>query len=475
MLERALRHVFSAHQGPSRMKDNIEQSVIFSDLISKPLQVNFNQPDSSSDGGVILLKACDQELGLIDAVSACIRDDRQEGKVSHTIKDLIQQRVFGIACGYEDCNDSARLATDPLQRLLMGRDPVTGTLLASQPTLSRFENQVDGRSLVKMGHAICDGVIARHRRRLKRKVRRITIDMDPTDDRTYGGQQLTFFNTHYDNWCYLPVACFLQFDDEADQYAFAYVLRPGDVSAHYGSISILRRTIKKLRTAFSGVKIRVRLDGGFCSAEVLEFLDDQKVEYVVAIAKNAVLKDFAESLMAKARHNSAISGETEHYFGECCYGARSWDDERRVIFKAEVARHPGRLPRDNPRFVVTNLKSQPAFVYKRVYCQRAPIENRIKELLNGLHIDRTSCTRFFANQLRGLLTLSAYVLFQELRLRAAGTCLANAQVTTLRERLLKLAVWLKRSTRRIVLHLPDSAPWRQEWIQIARALDAHPS
>ena len=456
------------------MDDTTAQSVVFEDLFGKPVLTHFDQPDSSSDGGAILLKACDRNLNLIDAISSCLRDDRQQGKVSHTIRDLVQQRVFGIACGYEDCNDSARLSSDPVQRLLMDRDPNTGQLLASQPTLSRFENQVDGRSLVKMGHAITDAVVARHRKRLKGRVRRISIDMDPTDDPTYGGQQLTFFNSHYDNWCYLPVACFLQFNDEADQYAFAYVLRPGDASAHYGTISILKRTIGKLRKAFGPVKIRVRLDGGFSSPEVLEFLDEQKVEYVVAIAKNSILKEFAESLMVKARSLSSVSGQTENCFGECRYEAESWDDERRVIFKAEVVRHPGREPKDNPRFVVTNLKNKPAFVYQRVYCQRAPIENRIKELLYGLNIDRTSCTRFFANQLRGLLTLTAYILFQELRLKSRRTGLANAQVSTLRERLLKLAVWVQRSTRRVVFHLPDSAPWRHEWTQIARELGAVP-
>lgn len=247
------------------------------------------------------------------------------------------------------------------------------------------------------------------------RVRRVTIDMDPTDDPTYDGQQLTFFNAHYDNWCYLPVACFLQFDDEADQYAFAYVLRPGDASAHDGAISILERMIAKLRKAFGAkTKIRIRLDGGFSSPGILDFLDDQRVEYVVAIAKNTVLKDFAEPLMVQARRLSSDSGSTEHCFGECRYEAESWDDERRIIFKAEVVRHPGREPKDNPRFVVTNLKSSPQFVYQRVYCQRAPIENRIKELLYGLNIDRTSCARFLANQIRTMLTLPAYILYQEL-------------------------------------------------------------
>ena len=207
-----------------------------------------------------------------------------------SIADLLQQRVFAIACGYEDCNDSARLGSDPVQRLLMDTDPVDGAELASQPTLSRFENRIEGRSLTKMGHALADCVVSRHKKRLKGDVRRITIDLDPTDNPTYGSQQLTFFNSHYDNWCYLPMAGFLQFDDEPDQYLFTYVLRPGDATAHYGAIAILRRIIGKLRKAFGGVKIRVRLDGGFACPEVLDFLDEQRVEYVVAIAKKSSIE-----------------------------------------------------------------------------------------------------------------------------------------------------------------------------------------
>lgn len=457
------------------MKDNTTQGVLFSELFGKPLQACFDQPDSSSDGGAILLKACDRQLGLIDAISACLRDDRQQSKVRHTIRDLVQQRVYGIACGYEDCNDSARLATDPVHRLLLDRDPTKGDELASQPTLSRFENMLEGRSLLKMGNALADRMIKRHARRLKGKTRRITIDMDPTDDPTYGGQQLTFFNSHYDNWCYLPVACFLQFDNESDQYLYAYVLRPGDATAHYGAIAILCRTINKLREVFGRVKIRVRLDGGFASPEVLEFLDQQAVEYVVAIAKNAVLKRNADDLMKQVRKLTAASGVTEHLYADCDYQADSWDTERRVIYKAEVVCHPGRDPKDNPRYVVTNMKSKPEHIYCRVYCQRAPIENRIKELLYGLDIDRTSCTKFLANQFRALLTAAAYMLFQELRLAAKNTSLANAQVNTLRERLLKLAVWVHSSTRRLVLHLPDSAPWSMDWCRIARVLGAVPT
>jgi hypothetical protein len=454
--------------------DTTAQGVLFKSLFDKPLSARFDQPDSSSDGGAILLKACDKQLGLIDAISSCLRDGRCVEKVRHSMQELVEQRVYGIACGYEDCNDSARLSRDPVQRLLMSRDPIEGQTLASQPTLSRFENTIDGRSLMRMGNAIAERVIERHRKRLRGRVRRITIDLDPTDDPTYGEQQLTLFNGHYDNWCYLPVACFLQFDEEPDQYLFAYVLRAGDAPATEGAVAILRRVIRRLHKAFGKVIVRVRLDGGFAAPEVFDFLDEQRVEYTVAMAKNAVLTACAEPLMRQARKLSKSSGETAHCYGECRYEAGSWETDRRVIFKAEVVRHPGRKPKDNPRFVVTNLSRVPKNVYEKVYCQRAAIELRIKELLYGLHIDRTSCTRFFANQFRVLLCAAAYVLLQELRLRAKHTGFARAQVTTLRERLLKLAVWIERSTRRLVLHLPDSAPWRSDWCRIARALGAVP-
>ena len=454
--------------------DSTTQGVLFDGLFDKCVSARFDQPDSSSDGGAILLKACDKKLGLIEAMASCLRERRSRERVVHSLRELVEQRVYGMACGYEDCNDSARLCRDPVQRLLLGRDPIDGETLASQPTLSRFENGIDGRSLMRMGNVLADRVIERHRKRLRGRVRRITIDMDPTDDPTYGQQQLTLFNSHYDNWCYLPVACFLQFDEEPDQYLFAYVLRSGGAVASEGAVAILRRVIRRLRKAFPKVIVRVRLDGGFAAPEMFDFLDEQRAEYAVGMAKNSVLEADAVSLMKQARKRSKASGETEHLYGECRYEAGSWDDERRVIFKAEVVRHPGREAKDNPRFVVTNIKRVPKNVYEKIYCQRAPIENRIKELLYGLHIDRTSCTRFFANQFRVLLNAAAYVLLQELRLKAKRTGFATAQVTTLRERLLKLAVWIERSTRRLVFHLPDSAPWRSDWCRIARALGAVP-
>lgn len=459
------------------MKDDITaQSVLFPDLFRRPVVVKFDQPHASSDGGAILLKACDERLGLTERLASCIVDSRQAGKVEHSIRDLLRQRLYGIACGYADCNDAARLADDPIQKLLIGRDPLSGATLASQPTLSRFENAPRRADLYRMGEALAESVIERHRRRLGKRVRHITLDLDPTDDPTHGGQQLTFFNGHYDTWCYLPVAGFITFNREPEQYLFCYVLRPGNAPAKQGAIGIVDRMIERLRAAFPKARILVRLDGGFAGPALLNFLEEVKVDYIVGMAENKVLKRRARRMMCKARRLSKRRGKTANLFGETRYAARSWKGrKRRVLIKAEVVRLEDRKPKDNARFVVTNLKGSPRHLYKRVYCDRGEIENRIKELHHGLEIDRTSCTNFLANQLRVLLTAAAYVLMQELRLSARHGDCARAQVSTLRERLLKVGVWVERSVRRIVLHLPDSFVHLKDWLRIARSVGAVPA
>ncbi len=455
--------------------DSTRQSVLFSDFFDKPIIAKFDQEHASSDGGAILLQACDRRLGLTEALIGAIDERRQAGKIRHAIGDLVRQRLYAIGCGYPDANDASRLGADPIQKMLCGRDPVKGEELASQPTLSRFENSVDRADLYRMGIALADAVIERHRRRLKRKAKRITVDLDPTDDPTHGAQQLTFFNGHYDTWCYLPVAGFLTFNEEPEQYLFAYVLRPGNVGAAVGALGILSRLVPKLRAAFPRARLRVRLDGGFAAPEIFAFLEREGLEYAVAMPKNKVLKRRAERLMGTARRLSRESGETEHLYKECRYAAGTWEKRRRVVIKAEVVRHPGRKPKNNPRFVVTNLKHSPRHLYEEIYCARANVENRIKELHHGLEIDRTSCTRFLANQLRGILTAAAYVLFQELRLRAARTAFHSAQVNTLREHLMKLGAWVESSVRRIVLHLPAACIHRRDWQIIARSLGAAPA
>jgi len=450
------------------------QCLLFSDIFAKPVVARFDQFQGSSDGGAILLKAADRRLGLTPALADCLEDPRQAGKVRHQLRELLTQRVMAIACGYEDANDAARLASDPVHKLLVGRDPVEGEDLASQPTLSRFENTPQRQHLFRLGEALAERVIERHRRRLKGRTRRITLDLDPTDDPTHGAQQLSFFNSHYDSWCYLPLLGFLTFNDEREQYLFTAVLRSGKAVAWMGARAILRRLLKKLRRAFPGARIRIRLDGGFAEPELLDFLDAQAdVEYVVAMAKNAVLERKASPAMRQARRLSRQTGKTEHVYGECSYQTRkTWSHRRRVIYKAEVVRQEGKEPKENPRFVITNMKQSPQGIYEQAYCARGDGENRIKELHHGMQIDRTSCTSFGANQFRVLMTAAAYVLMQELRLRAARTKCARAQVGTLRERLLKLGAHVVRSVRRVVIHLPVSFPFLQSFRQIALSFGA---
>jgi hypothetical protein len=454
-------------------ESTITQTVLFADLADRPVIATFDQPHASSDGGAILLKAAEARYGLIEGFVRCLVDDRQPGKVRHPLADLVAQRIYGLACGYPDANDAARLAEDPIHKLLLGRDPIDGDALASQPTISRFENQVERRALWAMGRELAASVIERHQQRLHGRARRITIDLDPTDDPTHGAQQLSFFNGHYDSWCYLPLLAFLTFNDEAEQYLCAAILRPGNAPATRGAKGTLKHLLGLLRVTFPRARFLVRLDGGFATPALFDFLDAEPgLDYVVAMGANAVLTREAESAMVDARTRSEASGRSEHVYTEVRYAARTWPHARRVVIKAEVVRLPGRDPRDNPRFVVTTLRPSPRFVYEQVYCARGDIENRIKELHDGLQIGRTSCCRFWANQLRLLLTAAAYVLMQELRLRAARTACARAQVTTLRERLLKLGVHVVRSVRRIVLHLPTSTPFVDDWCHIARALGA---
>jgi len=447
------------------------QSVLFGKDFHKPVTVTFDQPDSSSDGGAILLKAVDNNLSLTERLNNFMCDPRQPGKVIHSNLDLLRQRIYGIASGYPDCNDSDALADDPIQKLLLERDPIDGQSLGSQPTLSRFENSVDSKDLFCLAESLADVVVEHHAKRLKGKARRITIDLDPTDDPTHGAQQLSFFNGHYHSFCYLPMIGTLQFNEENEKYLFAAVLRPGNAHSSHGAIGILSRIIARLRAAFPNVRIRVRLDGGFSTPSILDYLEHERVEYLVGFAGNSTLEAQVEPLMRAARVLSSVSGKTETLFTDIRYQTKAWKRPRRLVVKAEVVRYPGRSPRDNARYVVTNFTLKPERIYK-IYRGRGDMENKIKELHYGLEIDRTSCMDFKPNQFRLLLTAAAYVLWQEIRRNAAGTELQTAQIGTLRDRLLKLGAVVKRSFRRIVIHLPLSCPWVQPWRSIAAAVGA---
>ena len=451
------------------MAESTRQGVLFPELLDRPVKAAFDEPATTSDGGALLLKALDDSLGVTEALAESCEDRRASARVQHSLHDLFRQRVYGIALGYEDCNDAGRVGNDPMQKLLVGRDPRTGDSLASQPTLSRFENTVSATDLMRMGNALANAVVERHRRRLRsKKVRRITIDLDATVDPTHGHQQGCLFSGFYRTWCYLPLLGFLSFNDEVDHYLFAALLRPGLASGKTGTLGVLRRIIPRIRQAFPRARIRVRLDAGFASAELFELLESYpfRVDYLVGIGKNSVLEARSACLQGWARRQCRAQKETVTHYGDTWYSARTWKGrERRVIFKAEALQYWGREIKDNPRYVVTNLAGSPARLY-HAYVHRGETENRIKEA-KALQIDRTSCSRFLANQFRVLLTAAACVLFQELRWRARGTDAARAQITTLQLRLLKIAARVERSVRRFVLHLAENHPWAELWRRVA--------
>ena len=446
--------------------------VLFPELFERPLTARFDVPNASSDGGAVLLMAADRRLGLIPRLAAALVDERQQGKVRHHLADLLGQRIYGLALGYEDANDAARLVDDPVHKMLLGRDPITGESLASQPTLSRFENDITRGGLLAMGEALLESVLDRRRKR-RHKVRRITVDLDITDDPTHGAQQMAFFNGFYDTWCYLPMLAFLTFDREPEQYLCAAALRPGNAATHAGALTLLKRIVGRLQERFPRARIRVRLDGGFAAPELFEFFDIVGLEYVVAMAKNKVLERQVDVDMIVAKVLSDTTGKTEHVYTDFDYAAGTWSRERRVICKAEVVRLEGSEPKLNARFVVTNIKGKAQRIYERIYCIRGEVENRIKELFD-VALDRTSCSTFLANQLRVLLAAAAYVLLQELRLAARGTAWERAQVNTLRLELLKIGVQVIASVRRLVLRLPAAFAYRDGWRTLALRSGAVP-
>ncbi len=452
------------------MSDATREHALFEEVFDKPVVVEFSGEQRSSDGGAVLLGAVDRRIGLTARLIETLEDRRDERRIEHGVGALFRQRVFAIALGYSDQNDSARIGSDPVLKMLCGRSAGSPCSLASQPTLSRFEGSRSGRELVALGRSLERIVIAR----LKKSnphARRITIDLDSTEDPTHGQQPFSFFNGYYDSWCYLPMLGFLSVDDEPTQHLFHARLRPGTARDSRGTPALLMRTVRSLRKAFKRARILVRLDAGFAYPQIFDVLDELHVDYVVGMPGNPKLAEAAAEHMRVVRGLAERFGGSLHWCGETRYQTRNWRRERRVTFKAEALVYEGREIKDNLRFHVTNLRAAPRRVWE-LYSQRGDVENRIKELHDGLEIDRTSCSSFLANQLRVLQSATAYVLYQELRLRVKDRQLARAQVTTLRERLFKLGAVVKESVRRVVLSFPESYPWKAAWYGLARSLGA---
>jgi hypothetical protein len=431
-----------------------------SPLPTKPAVVRTDGGALTSDAGALLLREVDERLGLSERLAQCVVDRRERRKVQHDVLSLLRQRVYQIACGYEDCNDADSLRMDPALKLAVGRAPTEGDL-ASQPTLSRLENGVGWRECWRISEALLGCFLERHR---KHPPTRIVLDVDATDDETHGHQQLSFFHGYYDEHCYLPLLVFAQCDGRGEQELIAALLRPGNVHAGHRAMAMIKALLRRLREALPDSAIELRADSALALPEVYEGCEKIALSYTISLPKNERLKAEGEPWMEQARAIHAESGEKAQVFGEFAYAAQSWEKERRVICKAEVTSQG-----ENPRFVVTARTGlEPEALY-RFYCQRGDPENRIKELKADLRADRLSCHRFWANQFRLLLHAAAYVLMQAMRRLLSGTELARAQVSTLRLRLLKVGARVRESVRRVSVSLPSAYPWFNLWPGLARA------
>jgi hypothetical protein len=367
----------------------------FGRVKSKEVLADFSGERVSSDAGVLLLARADRKLGLIKNVAAAIEDRRHGGYIEHSFASMIRQRVFGICCGHEDGNDHAFLRDDPLFRAAAGVDPLSRPL-ASPSTLSRFENSVTRPDLIAMSRQIVESFIGS----FKRPPRRLVLDFDATDDRIHGNQEGAFFHGYYDAYCFLPLYVFC-----GDRLLVSY-LRPCNIDASKHAWAILALLVKRLRQEWPQVQIVLRADSGFCRDRLLKWCDRTNVGYVVGLARNTRLYAFAKSIVRKSQRLQKKTGRKTRVFGEIRYAAYTWSAERRVIVKAEQLEKG-----ENLRYVVTNLPDiEPQELYDGVYVERGEMENRIKEQQLDLFADRTSCSRFLANQFRLLLSSVAYIL-----------------------------------------------------------------
>ena len=421
------------------------------------IRADFAGGGLSSDLGPLLLRGVDQQIGLTSRLASALIDRRHPGYVKHVTRDVLTQRIFQIASGYEDGNDSNSLRHDPMFRLGAGRKPFeSNEALASGSTISRFEHAATSRDVYRASRALVEQYIAG----FATPPAAIVLDLDHSEDQVHGQQPLAFYNQHYRSTCYLPLFIF----DGLSGALVTAVLRPGKRPTGAENAMILGRILKLIRQHFPDTHILVRGDGHFSNPELMRLIDAMpNTDFLFGLAGNAVLNRLAEPILQQARalyaqrlafgENAAI-----RLYDEFQYAAGSWHQPTRVILKAEVM-----ALGDNPRFVVTSMHlPDPQTVYADLYCARGQAENFIKQVKCDLAADRTSCTTFLANCVRLVLHGAAYVLHQQLRTQALQhTELEKAQPRTVMLKLFKVAAEVKQYKDRVLLHLPSAYPFKQ--------------
>jgi Transposase DDE domain group 1 len=436
-------------------------------LRKKKVTAAFDGGTISSDGGVLLLAEADKHLGLIGMLAGLIPDSRDPALVTHLIEDILRERVLAIACGYPDANDLDSLRTDPAFKMACGRLPESGDDLASQPTMSRLENAPTLRDLIQMSRGMVKLWCESH----KRPPKAITLDIDDTADTVHGHQQMSFFNAHYDERCFLPIHIY----DAETGHCVVTILRPGktpdgkEVRAH------IRRLVREIGRHWPNTVITIRGDSHYGRKEAMDWCEQNSVRYVFGFAPNKILSELVFPKV-EACCLRRVTGKNRldvvRDYTAIQYAAKSWSHPRRVIARIEVTNRGA-----DTRYIVTNItKGDPEWMYDWLYCARGQAENLIKRHKSQLASDRTSCRSPLANQFRLILHTAAYWLMRTLR-DAIPTALplASGEFSTIRLRLLKVAVRIRETGTRIKLAFAANCPDAALFRSLMNALSPRPT
>ncbi len=444
------------------MKQSTPSQLRFPATAGFCVRADFEGGAMSSDFGALLLRGVERQIGLVQRLAAAIRDRRHPAYIDHSVSDLLRQRVFQTACGYADGNDANSLRHDPVFKLAAERAPLeVGNALASGPTFSRLENAVSRQDIYRMAQALVDAFIASY----ATPPAMIVLDMDHSEDRTHGQQELAFYNHHYRSHCYLPLFLF----EGLSGKLITAALRPGKRPTGRENAAIIGRVVRRLRRCWPDTHILLRGDGHFANPELMALCEgDDRMDFLFGLAGNSVLTPKAKPLLEQARAlhaqrctNARRFAQAEpaatRLYADIDYQAGSWSRGWRVVLKAEVMSLG-----DNPRFVVTSLVDPaPELLYRDLYCARGQDENFIKAIKNDLGSDRTSDHSFLANHLRLFYACAAYHLIHSLRENTlCHTELSKAQPVSIILKLFKLAVRVVQCKDRIKLHLPSTCPMK---------------
>ena len=432
----------------------------FANISGKKIEADFDGGMTTSDGGALLLRQAEARTGIVDRIVAAMSDRRHQSYIDHTYTDLIRQRVFQIACGYEDANDSDDLRCDPGLKTACDRLPLTGDDLASQPTMSRLENSVSRSDLYRIGLALLEIFIESY----DQPPKKLTIDIDDTDDPAHGAQQLTLFHAYYDEYCYLPVHLY---EGESGKL-ITTLLRPGRRMRGREAVAILKRVLDHLIMVWPKTKITLRGDSHFSTPEVHDLCDGYGIDFILGQAINNKLKALGEPLMELVAALAEQSDEPVRLFDRFEYQAKSWPRPRQIIYKAEITQGKA-----NPRFVVTNIRNcTPEFLYEEIYCARGRSEGFIKNHKTYLQSDRTSCHRFSANQFRLFLHSAAYVLLHTIQqIGMRGTQWTTSNFNTIQLRVLKIGARVREQATKVRFHFPTSYPLKDLMRTVVLNLD----